>query len=86
MVRNTALTWLRRAKTAPQASFDEEMHGLGSEAATVEFRFVEGAGFAVLRDGLNLLPVEFREVVVMREMGKYRTGKSRSRELARPAP
>jgi hypothetical protein len=36
------------------------MHGLGSEAATVEFKFVEGAGFAVLRNGPNLLPVELR--------------------------
>ena len=68
VVRNTALTWLHREKTAPQVSFDEEMHGPGSEAATVEAKLVEGARFAALRNCLDLLPVEFREVVVMREM------------------
>ena len=68
VVRNTALTWLRREKTAPQVSFDEEMHGPRSEAATVEAKLVEGARFAALRNCLDLLPVEFREVVVMREM------------------
>jgi len=68
VVRNTALTWLRREKTAPRVSFDEEMHGPGSETATVEAKLVEGARFAALRNCLDLLPAEFREVVVMREM------------------
>ena len=68
VVRNTALTWLRREKTAPQVSFDEETHGSGSEAATVEAKLVEDARFAALRNCLDLLPVEFREIVVMREM------------------
>jgi len=56
-------TWLRREKTTPQVSFDEEMHGPGSEAATVEAKLV-----AALRNCLDSLPVEFREVVVIREM------------------
>ena len=47
--------------------FDEEIHGAG-EAATVETRLVEGAKFAELQGCLELLPVEFREVMVMREM------------------
>jgi RNA polymerase sigma-70 factor (ECF subfamily) len=67
MVRNTALTWLCREKTVPQVSFDE-IHGPGSGAATVEAKLVEGARFAALRNCLDLLPVEFREVVVMRGM------------------
>jgi DNA-directed RNA polymerase specialized sigma24 family protein len=36
VVRKTALTGLRRERTATQVSFDEEMHGTGSGAATVE--------------------------------------------------
>jgi len=36
VVRNTALTWLRRQMTAPQVTFDEKMHGPGSEAVTIE--------------------------------------------------
>jgi len=76
VVRNTALTWLRREKTAPQVSFDEEMHGPGSEAATVEAKLMEGARFAALRNCLDLLPVELREVVVMRELEESRARQS----------
>jgi hypothetical protein len=53
--------------TVPQLSFDE-IHGAGSGAATVEAKLVEGTRFAALRTCLELLPVEFREVVVMREV------------------
>jgi RNA polymerase sigma factor (sigma-70 family) len=79
VVRNTALTWLRREETAPQESLDEEMHGTGSEAATVKAKFVEGASFAALRNCLYSLPVEFREVVVMRETAEMSLG-----EIPRP--
>jgi RNA polymerase sigma-70 factor (ECF subfamily) len=68
VVRNTALSWLRRERGAPQVSFDEEMHGPGSECATVESKLVDGAKFAELRNCLDLLPRDFREVVVMREL------------------
>ena len=57
-------------------SFDEEMHGPGSEAATVEAKLVEGARFAAIRNCLDLLPVELREVVVMREMEESRARQS----------
>jgi RNA polymerase sigma-70 factor (ECF subfamily) len=67
VVRNTALTWLRRERGPARMSFDEEIHGAG-EAATVETQLVEGVRFAELRGCLELLPVEFREVMVMREM------------------
>jgi RNA polymerase sigma-70 factor, ECF subfamily len=66
VVRNTALTWLRREKTLVRMSFDEEIHSAG-EGATVETKLVEGAKFAGLRDCLDLLPTEFREVVVSLE-------------------
>jgi RNA polymerase sigma factor (sigma-70 family) len=68
VVRNTALTWLRRERELSHVSFDEEIHAPGSEAATVETKLVEGAKLAELRDCLDLLPVVFRELVVMREM------------------
>jgi RNA polymerase sigma-70 factor (ECF subfamily) len=68
IVRNTAWTWLRRERALTQVSFDEEVHGSGGEAATVEGKLVEGAKFAQLQACLDLLPAEFREVVVMREM------------------
>ena len=68
VVRNTALTWLRREKSAPQVSFDEEMHDAGFESASVEIKLVQDARFAALRNCLDSLPTEFREVIVMREM------------------
>jgi RNA polymerase sigma-70 factor, ECF subfamily len=68
VVRNTALTWRRRARTLTHVSFDEDTHHPGSKAATVETQLVEGAKFAGLRHCMELLPSEFREVVVMREL------------------
>jgi RNA polymerase sigma-70 factor (ECF subfamily) len=67
VVRNTALTWLRRERGPSRVSFDEETHG-ADETPTVETKLVEGAKFAQLRDCMELLPAEFREMVVMREM------------------
>jgi len=67
VVRNTALTWLRRERPLVRMSFDEEIHSPG-DAATVETKLVAGAKFAQLRDCMELLPTEFREVVVLREM------------------
>jgi RNA polymerase sigma-70 factor (ECF subfamily) len=67
VVRNTALSSMRRDRGLTRMSFDEEIHG-HSEAATVETQLVEGAKFAELRNCLDLLPTEFREVVVMREL------------------
>jgi RNA polymerase sigma-70 factor (ECF subfamily) len=68
VVRNTALTWRSRAKALTHVSFDEEIHGAGLEAATVETQLAEGSKFVDLQDCMELLPVEFREIVVMREM------------------
>jgi RNA polymerase sigma-70 factor (ECF subfamily) len=50
IVRNTAWTWLRRERALTQVSFDEEVHGSGGEAATVEGKLVEGAKFAQLQE------------------------------------
>jgi Sigma-70, region 4 len=66
-VQGAYLRAFRFFNSVPQLSFDE-IHGPGSGAATVEAKLVEDASFAALRNCLDLLPVEFREVVVMREM------------------
>jgi DNA-directed RNA polymerase specialized sigma24 family protein len=62
------------------------MHGPGSEAATVEAKLVEGARFAALRNCLDLLPVEFREVVVMREMEEMSYREIAEARVRRSAP
>src|SRR5580658_10259614 len=41
IVRNTCHTWRRRESQMAKVSFDEETHGLGEVAATVEGRLVD---------------------------------------------
>jgi len=61
IVRNTAHTWRERERGgAPVAEFDEEMHSDGVDhdpVATVD-----------LQTALARLPLEFREVLVLREV------------------
>ena len=68
VVRNTARTWRRRERASTSEPFDEAVHGSGLHVATIETELVEGSRFTGLRECLELLPVEFREVIVMREM------------------
>lgn len=68
VVRNTALTWRRRARASTHVSFDEEIHRPVLEPSTVETQLVDGSKFGHLRECLESLPLEFREVVVMREL------------------
>jgi RNA polymerase sigma-70 factor (ECF subfamily) len=69
IVRNACFTELRRRRTGGQTvAFEEEMH---SEAADQEGPETDlSRSFAVesVRDGLARLPVEFREVLVLREL------------------
>src|SRR5580700_3717368 len=54
VVCNTALTWRSRAKALTHVSFDEEIHGAGLDAATVETQLAEGSKFADLQDCMEL--------------------------------
>ncbi|MGA2592979.1 MAG: sigma-70 family RNA polymerase sigma factor [Bryobacteraceae bacterium] len=60
VVRNTYLTWRRREKGVAKVPFDEETHG--------SVQLVEKPMTGSLRDCLELLPPEYREVLVMREL------------------
>ncbi len=68
IVRNTALSWRRRNHDLGEVSFDEAIHGRESETVTVENKLLDTAKFAPVRDCLESLPWEFREIVVMREL------------------
>jgi RNA polymerase sigma-70 factor, ECF subfamily len=67
VVRNTCLTWLRREKGGPVVVFDERTHS-GGEGANAERALVEQAKLGSLRECVESLPLEYREVVVMREL------------------
>jgi RNA polymerase sigma factor (sigma-70 family) len=69
IVRNTCYTWLQHNRPQdPTTEFDEEVHSLDSEAANPETLLLHTANTQWLRQALEALPVEFREVVIWREL------------------
>jgi RNA polymerase sigma-70 factor (ECF subfamily) len=69
VVRNTCLTWLRRNKSgAASVEFDEEVHAPTGKKENVEERLVENSKIDALRRCVESLPVEYREIIVMREL------------------
>jgi len=68
IVRNTCLTWRRRERGITKVPFDEGAYVPAQAGADAETRLVEQAQWGKVRDCLESLPLEFREVVVMREL------------------
>jgi RNA polymerase sigma-70 factor (ECF subfamily) len=68
VVRNTCLTWRRREQSIAKVQFDEEVHHSGMHAASAESALVQEANLGSVRGCLELLPPDFREVLVMREL------------------
>jgi RNA polymerase sigma-70 factor (ECF subfamily) len=70
IVRNTCYTWLQKNREQqPKASFDLERHDVGSTAGEPEARLRQAEDVQLVRDTLAELPAEFREVIVLRELG-----------------
>jgi len=69
IVRNTCYTWLRQNRAHELlSSFDEEIHNDDCEALNPEAVLERNADSQLLRQTLEALPVEFREVLVLREL------------------
>src|SRR5277367_5593539 len=69
IVRNTAYTWLRRNRgTESSTEFDEKLHGGSTEDGGLEADAVRKADGAMIREALDELTEEFREVIVMRDI------------------
>ena len=69
IVRNTCYTWLQHNRPQERTTeFDEEIHSLDSEASNPETLLLHTANNQLLRQALEELPVEFREVVIWREL------------------
>jgi RNA polymerase sigma-70 factor, ECF subfamily len=69
IVRNTAFTWLRRNRGPNQPTeFDEKEHGGESEPHGLEAEAVRKADGAMIREALEELAEEFREVIVLRDI------------------
>jgi|ERR1700720_3485262 RNA polymerase sigma-70 factor (ECF subfamily) len=69
IVRNTCYTWMQQNRAPElQTAFDEEIHTLGEDHLNPETRLLKKADNELLRQALEELPAEFREVIVLREL------------------
>ncbi len=69
IVRNTFYTWLEKNRREEAVvDSDEMVENLQSDAAAPDALMVEAADSEALRQAIESLPVEFREVLVMREL------------------
>ena len=69
IVRNTCYTWLRKNRSHEfTTSFDLDLHDAQDPAANPEQAAVQSANREVLRKALEDIPLEFREVLVLREL------------------
>src|SRR6266496_4539054 len=69
IVRNTSYTWLQHNRS-PELSVpvDDELHEIESKDLNPEALLLQSADAQMIRQALEKLPVEFREVIVLREL------------------
>jgi RNA polymerase sigma-70 factor, ECF subfamily len=69
IVRNTCYTWMRQNRAAElMVAFDEETHTGGEDNLNPETLLLKEADNMLLKQALEELPAEFREVIVLREL------------------
>ena len=69
IVRNVFYDWLKRNRGKETGeSFDEEMHGVVDETRGPDWVLVEKADHELLHKAIASLPLEFREILVLREL------------------
>ena len=69
IVRNTCYTWLKENRAhSSMTPFDEELHGSAEQVTNQELQLLQNANAAQVKEALEKLPMEFREVIVLREM------------------
>ena len=69
IVRHTTWTWLRRERGhREEMEFDEELHGGEDFSTNPETVLVRKADIEAVRQAIESLPPEFREVLILREL------------------
>ena len=69
IVRNTCYTWLQQNRVLRLAEpIDDKIDELGPSGSDPETLLLQSVDAQTVRDALQELPVEFREVMVLREM------------------
>jgi RNA polymerase sigma factor (sigma-70 family) len=71
IVRNTTYTWMQRNRS-PELNMplDDELHEVKSNDLNPEALLLQKADAQMLRHAVDELPVEFREVLVLRELNE----------------
>ena len=69
IVRNTAYTWLQKNRKQDLAAvFDEEVHDIEDTSSSPEALLLKNSDRQEIMRALEQLPVEFREIIVLREL------------------
>jgi RNA polymerase sigma-70 factor (ECF subfamily) len=67
IVRHTCYTWLRKYRAHEFVTFDEELDNIESGANPEEL-LLQSIDLQSLRKAVEELPIEFREVIILREL------------------
>ncbi len=68
IVRNTCYTWMQRNRSPELTNtLDDDLHEIESKDLNPEALLLQSADIQMVRQALAELPVEFREVLVLRE-------------------
>lgn len=69
IVRNTCYTWLKKKNGwEAAAEFDENLHTPVADSADAEAIQIRRADWEMVKHGIEKLPPEYREVLILREM------------------
>ncbi len=69
IVRNVFYDWLKQNRREEEATpFDEELHGAVEQKSAPDALLLEKADRELLHKAIAELPVEFREILVLREL------------------
>ena len=69
IVRNTSYTWMQQNRSAQlNTPLDDELPEVGSDDMNPEAQLLQKADAQMLRQAVEELPLEFREVLVLREL------------------
>jgi len=67
IVRNTSYTLLKKNQAVDlTTTFDEELHASGQESVSPETILERSEDAALIRDAMDELPAEFREILILR--------------------
>jgi RNA polymerase sigma factor (sigma-70 family) len=68
VVRRASFDWLAKHRARGAVSFNEEIHDRGDESANPEQLAIRNVERTDVREALNELPAELREIIVLRDL------------------